>query len=180
MDFLKKISLPFWHTWGKPCANIPGPEFIYLQGCGWHRGAVETPLGTAEEDSSEFIVSLVLFWKRKAAGLSFWGRCLRCICCVRDHNELKSPHSLISGVLRRLSTSFASNQGVQSPRNPRGKKQNLISIWTPWIPVSRKCLEIATHSLSVWLNKISTFSKHNIIIPSIILSSPVWDCFYSS
>lgn len=175
-----------------------GPELTYLQDSGWSRGAVEVPLGTAEEDSSVVSVSLVLPWKRKAAGLSFRGGCLpphlpgphslerggrdaRGICSVRNPNEPKSPHSLISGVLKGLSASFTSNQGVPvTQQTQEKKKQNLISIWTPWIPVSRKCLEIATHSPSVWLNKILTFSKHNIIIPSIILSSPVWDCFYSS
>lgn len=166
MDLKKKISWSFWHTSWKPCVEIPGPELIYLQDGGWHTGAVEVPLGTAEEDSPMFSVSLVLFWKRKAAGLRFWGGCLplhllgiHClerggrsacgICCV----ELKSPHSLISGLLKRLSTSLTSNQGVPVTQKPKEKKKAKPYFHLDSLNSSLKKMPWNCHPLSVCLIK---------------------------
>lgn len=122
---------------------LPGPELIYLQDSWWSRGAVEVPLGTAEEDSSVVSVSLVLPWKRKAAGLSFRGGCLpphlpgphclerggrdaRGICSVRNPNELKSPHSPSQEFSRGSVHPSLLIRGFQSPSKPKKRKSKTL------------------------------------------------------
>ena len=107
----------------------PGPEFISNTVCGTE-GYWATSGNSWGRFSAVVSLSLMLYWKKKAADLSFWGGCLppcvesaearlariRClelggrgargIRSVRDHNELKSSHSFIFEVLERLSASF--------------------------------------------------------------------------